>query len=259
MVHYNVSFAGAGKVADSLCRELYRNGYNIEVVVSETRKNGPSLASSCEASWSDKLKFPSSANLIIVAVPDHKLMDVLDKIECSQDTLVVHTAGSIGLDLFPATIKRMGVLYPLQTFSKGRDINYENLPFFIETVDSDSSSVLEGLVKSLRGKVYTIDADHRRLIHLSAVFVCNFTNHMLTAGKDIIYKAGLPFEVLNPLITETILKAIDTGPEKSQTGPAVRHDKNTIKKHLELLSFSPDLQRLYEEITLAITNYYKSE
>jgi len=116
---------------------------------------------------------------------------------------------------------------------------------------------LENLAKSIGGKVYFIDTEHRRMLHLAAVFVCNFTNHMLTMGQEVALKAGFPFEALVPLINETILKAMDIGPENSQTGPAVRNDQNTIEKHLELLSFSSELQRIYSDMTRSIIKYYK--
>ena len=257
MIQYNISFAGAGRVTDSLCREMYVAGCNINLIVSESKKNGPSLARSCNALWSSELSFPDSTDIIIVSVPDHKLKYVLDNINCRSETLVVHTAGSIGLDVFPDSILSKGVLYPLQTFSRKRKVIFKDLPFFIETIDNDASIVLENLVKYIGGKTYILDSEHRRLLHLAAVFVCNFTNHMFTVGKNVAKKAGVPFEVLIPLINETISKAIAIGPENSQTGPAVRHDENTIKKHLELLSFSPELQQVYKEITGSITNYYK--
>ena len=113
------------------------------------------------------------------------------------------------------------------------------------------------LAESIGGQAHFTDTEQRRMLHLAAVFVCNFTNHMLTAGKEVALRAGFPFEVLNPLIEETFLKAIDNGPENSQTGPAVRNDLNTIEKHLELLSFSPELKRIYNEITHSIIKYYK--
>jgi predicted short-subunit dehydrogenase-like oxidoreductase (DUF2520 family) len=91
---------------------------------------------------------------------------------------------------------------------------------------------------------------------MAAVFVCNFTNHMLTLGRNVALKADYPFEMMVPLIKETISKAIDSGPENSQTGPAVRNDTNTIEKHLELLSYSTELQKVYAEITQSITEYY---
>jgi len=105
----SISFAGAGRVASALCRELFRTGIRIDLVVSETESGGRALADSCDAEWSSGLHFPDSSKIIIVAVPDHKLKDVVSRIHCGKETLVAHTAGSFGLDIFPATITRRGV------------------------------------------------------------------------------------------------------------------------------------------------------
>jgi len=257
MNQYSISFAGAGRVAGALCRELSSTGYKIELIVSESIDSCRSLAECCNALWSQELIFPDSADVIIVSVPDHRLKGVLDRLRCGAHTLVAHTAGSIGLDVFPERIARKAIFYPLQTFSKERRVDFQDLPFFLESSDKKSSTTLEEIAKSIGGKVYYADTEHRMTLHLAAVFACNFTNHMLTVGKEVALKSGFPFEILVPLINETILKAIELGPEKSQTGPAVRNDKNIIEKHLKLLSFSSDMQRTYSDMTRAIIEYHK--
>jgi predicted short-subunit dehydrogenase-like oxidoreductase (DUF2520 family) len=178
---------------------------------------------------------------------------------CDEETIVAHTAGSHGLDVFPENIKLRGVFYPLQTFSKNRHIKLNDVPFLLESSDSKSAGILKDLAESISTKVYFADTQHRRMLHLAAVFVNNFTNHMLAVGQDIALKAGFSFDILSPLILETISKAIEAGPENSQTGPAIRNDKNTIEKHLDLLSFSPELQRIYNDITLSIVKYYEKK
>ena len=205
------------------------------------------------------LVFPDTTDVIFVAVPDHRLRSVLEKISCGAETLVAHTAGSIGIDVFPEFFKHKGIFYPLQTFSKERRVVFRDLPIFLESSDKQSDAILERITESIGGKAHFTDTEHRRMLHLAAVFVCNFTNHMLTAGKEIAIKAGFPFEVLYPLIIETYAKALDTGPENSQTGPAIRNDLNTIEKHLELLSFSPELKRIYNELTQSIIKHYKKQ
>jgi predicted short-subunit dehydrogenase-like oxidoreductase (DUF2520 family) len=256
MYQNNISFAGSGRVADALCKELYYSGFRIDMVTSETETGGKLLAESCKAKWSSDLTFPDSTRVIIVAVPDHSLKSVLDRINCRPGTLVVHTAGSFGLDVFPEQIRQKGVFYPLQTFTKGRKVNFIDLPFLLESSDDESSEILKNITESIGGIVHFVDSGQRRMLHLAAVFVSNFTNHMLTEGKEVTLQTGFPFEVLVPLIKETIFKAIDLGPENSQTGPAIRQDHNTIEKHLELLSFSPDLQGIYKDITQSIIEYY---
>lgn len=256
MNQYNISFAGAGRVGSALCKEFYKNGFHIDLIVSETERSGRMLADSCRSEWSSDLVFPDSTSLIIVAVPDHKLHGVLNKITCKSDTIVAHTAGSFGLDVFSENISQKAIFYPLQTFTKDRDISFDKLPVFIESAEEKSGLILADLAKSIGAMVYFADTEHRKMLHLAAVFVCNFTNHLLTEGKEISSKAGFPFDVLESLIKETFLKAIEIGPEYAQTGPAVRNDNITIEKHLKLLSFSPELQRTYEAITKSIKKYY---
>ncbi len=257
MAKYNISFAGAGRVASALCMELNAAGHTIDIIVSGTEKSSRTLAGRCNAKWSATPHFPESSDLIIVSVPDNKLPEVLNGIRCSQKTIVVHTAGSIGINVFPDSLPLTGVLYPLQTFSQERKVSFNGLPFFLEAPSEESLSLLENIVASLDGKSFRLDSEHRILLHLAAVFACNFTNHMLTVGEAIAAKAGFSFEVLMPLLAETIQKAIDLGPEKSQTGPALRNDFNTIEKHLDLLSFSPEFQSVYREVTRSIAGYYK--
>ena len=257
MRQYKISFAGAGKVACALCRELHNKGHFIEHIVSRNEKNGRTLADSCQATWSDDLVFPLTSEIIIVAVPDNSLSEVLSLVKCYESAIIAHTTGSIGLDVFPSRFKNNGVFYPLQTFSNARKPDLSKVPFFIEASDERCAGTLKKIAESISNSVYLSDTEHRRLLHLSAVFVSNFTNHMLTTGKDISSMAGVPFDVLKPLILETIAKAIELGPENSQTGPAVRYDLNTIEKHLELLTFSPELKSIYDLITKSIISYYK--
>jgi predicted short-subunit dehydrogenase-like oxidoreductase (DUF2520 family) len=256
MSSQNISFAGAGRVASALCRKMYASGHNIELIVSLSEANGRSLSEECGASWSKVPVFPGSSDLIIVAVPDHSLINVLSDLSCSPDTLVVHTAGSFGLEVFPEQIKRKGVFYPLQTFSRDRGVDFSGLPFLLESSDTGSSAIMAELAGSTGGKTLFVSSEQRRMIHLAAVFICNFANHMLTGGWQVAEKADVPFEIFYPLLQETISKAMDLGPGESQTGPAVRNDMNTIEKHIELLAFSPDLQKLYKEVTLSIIKYH---
>jgi len=184
------------------------------------------------------------------------LEKVLSSIKCSEHTVVAHTAGSYGLDIFPVHLNNKGVFYPLQTFSKGRNINFNDLPILIEASKPGTGKILKDIAEAIKGKVHFIDTEHRKRLHLAAVFVCNFTNHMLVAGKEITSGVGLSFELLEPLIRETISKALENGPENTQTGPAARNDLNTIEKHLELLSFSPELQKIYKEVSQSIINHH---
>lgn len=255
----HISFAGAGRVASGLCRELFRLDYPVDMVVSLTEKSGKALAGSVAAAWSQNLTFPETTGLIIVAVPDNKLESVLSSIDCSNKTAVVHTAGSYGLDAFPGKIMKKGVFYPLQTFSHERDLNFSEIPFLLESNDESTREMIHEIASALSRNVSFVDVGKRRLIHLSAIFVSNFTNFMFTAGNEIAHKAGFNLKILEPLIKETVSKALDMGPQRSQTGPAFRNDTITIEKHLRLLSSTPELSELYKSVTQSIIDYYKSK
>jgi predicted short-subunit dehydrogenase-like oxidoreductase (DUF2520 family) len=259
MYKKRISFAGAGRVGGAICMEFYRAGYPIDLIVSESEESSMLLAKRCKASWSKKLVFPDSTDVIIVAVPDHKIKSVLNTLKCKPESLLAHTAGSFGFEVFPEGREASGIFYPLQTFTKGRDVNFREVPLLIEATDRKSSETLEELAKSICDKVYFTDTENRRILHLAAVFVSNFTNHLLTLGKEVSLKTGYEFDILEPLIVETISKALAIGPEKSQTGPAIRNDRNTMEKQFDLLSFSPELQAIYREFTASIINYYKDK
>jgi predicted short-subunit dehydrogenase-like oxidoreductase (DUF2520 family) len=257
MRSYKIAFAGAGKVASVLCKELYEKGHQITKIVSTRRENGERFAQLYHAEWSDKLSYAPNTDIIIVAVPDRVLEEVLATIRCGKNSVVAHTAGSFGLGIFPESILKKGVFYPLQTFTHGRELCFPEIPLFTEACDEETDSLLSSIGKSLGCAVYKTDLEHRQLLHVAAVFVSNFTNYMLTSGEVISGKGGFSFDLLKPLIIETINKALEDNPYGSQTGPAVRYDLNTIKKHLDLLSFSPELKKVYKEISVSIMNYYK--
>lgn len=256
MPGFNISFAGAGKVASALCRKAYKSGHGIVQIVSPGEKTGRLLAASCGAKWSDRLDFGNDTDLVIVAVPDSRLEEVLSAVSCPVKAVVAHTAGSFGLEVFPSGIEHKGIFYPLQTFTLNREPDFRKINFFIETSDNYSTALLSQFAESLGSNVRPSTTGQRTILHIAAVFACNFTNHMLTAAKEVVSKSEMPFEVLEPLIRETLNKAMEMGPENSQTGPAVRNDLVTVRKHLDKLSFSPELQQLYRLITDSIINYY---
>lgn len=257
MRHYNISFAGAGRVADVLGKALHGAGHSIRYIVSNDGENGKDLACILGGQWRNDLNFGDSSEIIIVAVNDNMLPKVLADISCGENTSIVHTAGSYGLDVFPQSKHKIGVFYPVQTFSRGRYINLTNQPFLIESPDKGTLAIMEDMVKSLCAISYITGAEQRKILHVAAVFANNFTNHMLFESKKIMEESGLPFEILEPLVKETISKAFEIGPAKSQTGPAIRNDSKTLNLHADLLSFDPNIKQLYSVITKSIVDNYK--
>ena len=254
----HISFTGAGRVGAALCSELLHSGYLIDTVITRSEKSGKSLADLTGAAWSPIPDVPETTDVVFVCVPDHSLLQVLQNLHCGINTVVAHTAGSYGLEVFPSHIIKRGVFYPLQTFSEGRDIDFSEVPILLESDDEIAGRILSGVAKDISRNVTFVDTERRRFLHLAAVFACNFTNHMLTAGDKIASYAGFNSDILKPLIKETVSKALEAGPENSQTGPAVRNDTNTIEKHIEMLS-SPELRNLYEAVTKSIIDYYKKK
>ncbi|MEN8857400.1 MAG: DUF2520 domain-containing protein [Flavobacteriaceae bacterium] len=191
------------------------------------------------------------ADVTIVAVSDNAISEVSSKIT---NSFVVHTSGSVALEALKNTGTK-GVFYPLQSFTKDKEVDFTRIPFCLEAENKDDLSKLETLVSILNGKIYHINSEQRKSIHVAAVFVNNFTNHMYTIADDICKQYNVPFEILTPLIEETSLKIKNLSPKEAQTGPAKRNDTETIQNHLNLLSKAQ--QDIYLKITQSILDYGK--
>jgi len=257
MSKYEISIIGAGRVATALAVAINASGYKINKIISPSGKSASALASQCNSEPGSDYNIPEGTDMVIISVPDHEISKVARQIKTGQGTMVVHTAGSFGLEVFPADKNyRCGVLYPLQTFSLGRKTPLDDVPLFVEAETSDNLDLLMNFSSTLSGKVFVVDVDTRRRLHLAAVFACNFVNHMLSAADSITGESGIEFSVFEPLVRETVQKAFILGPSNSQTGPAIRNDINTIEKHLDLLSFLPQYYEVYKTVTESIIKKY---
>tara|TARA_R110002124_G_scaffold55310_4_gene156520 strand:+ start:1027 stop:1722 length:696 start_codon:yes stop_codon:yes gene_type:complete len=188
------------------------------------------------------------ATITIIAVSDDAIAEVSSKIK---NDFVVHTSGSVAMNDLKNS-HRKGVFYMLQTFSKDKKVDFNEIPFCLEAESREDYQLLEFLAKSIGQKIYTISSEQRKTLHVAAVFVNNFTNHLFKIGNDICNTNNVPFEILQPLIKETVLKIEKLSPEKAQTGPAIRNDKKTIKNHLNLLD--KNQQKIYKILTKSIQN-----
>lgn len=197
---------------------------------------------------SRKLENIPQADITIIAVSDDAIAEVSSKIN---NTFVVHTSGSVAMADLKNNTKK-GVFYMLQTFSKGKKVNFLEVPFCLEAEKESDYQLLEKLAKLIGTKIYPINSAQRKTIHVAAVFVNNFTNLMYKIGNDICTENKVPFEILQPLIEETVLKIKTISPEKAQTGPAIRNDQKTIKNHLDLLN--KEQQKIYTILTKSIQN-----
>lgn len=196
----------------------------------------------------NSIELLTEADVYIIAVSDDAIGDVSRKIE-QKNGLVVHTSGSVAMQSLQNT-GRKGIFYLLQSFSKDKDVNFDEIPFCLEAENEEDLQLLETLAKSIGKKIYRINSEQRKRLHVAAVFVNNFTNHMYKIGADICNEYQVPFEVLLPLIQETAQKITELSPEAAQTGPAKRNDQKTIQNHLELLN--AEQQEIYKLITKSI-------
>jgi len=191
----------------------------------------------------------ANGDIYIISVTDDSIAEVSTQLPF-EGRLVVHTSGSVSLDQLDGKNRR-GVFYPLQTFSKNKAIDFSNVPLCLESEFENDHALLRTLADALSKTVYSIDSKQRQALHVAAVFVSNFSNHMYALGDAICQENNIPFNVLNPLITETADKVNTLSPIQAQTGPAIRHDQNTIERHLDLLK--DDNQRnIYKILTQSI-------
>ena len=242
---------GAGNVATHLARALFRAGYVVVQVVSRTEEHAQRLAQAVNAQWTTDFARIEAADLYIYSVSDAALEEAIRR-NPRTEGLHVHTAGSMPLALFDGLKSRCGVLYPLQTFSKEKPVDFGEVPLFVEAADSDDRDTLKKLGAAIGCKTLEADSAQRQQLHLAAVFACNFTNHLFAIAADLLGEANLPFEVLRPLIRETLDKTATLSPREAQTGPAIRKDDNVMQKHLSKLSDHPQWQEIYQLLSESI-------
>jgi predicted short-subunit dehydrogenase-like oxidoreductase (DUF2520 family) len=187
-------------------------------------------------------------------VKDDVIVEVLNKIKES-NTPIVHTSGSVGADVFKNR-ENFGVFYPIQSFNKNIDINFNETPICIEANNSELEEKLIILAKSISKSVHFLNSKQREQLHIAAVFASNFTNHMMSISKEILNSNKMSFDLLKPLIRNTFEKIKNNPPKDVQTGPAIREDYLIIKKHLELLEEYDDLKTIYSKISNHINNNF---
>lgn len=189
------------------------------------------------------------ADLYIIAVSDKSIAEVSSYLPFS-NRLVVHTSGSFSIDDMVSKNKK-GVFYPLQTFSKNREVNFNEIPICIEATNENDYEILSKVAQSISNKVYKINSHQRKSLHIAAVFVSNFVNHLYQIGNEICLENQLNFEILKPLILETANKIVSLSPNDAQTGPAIRNDNETINSHLNFLS-DENQRDIYKMLTKSI-------
>lgn len=196
------------------------------------------------------------SELYIISVSDNAISEVAASIfhAVEKGAIIVHTSGTMPLDLLSEYGSNIGVIYPLQTFSKNVELDYSEIPFFIESSSRNVNAVLRSALKGVCGNVLELDSNQRCELHIASVLSCNFVNHLWSLANEYLDDKGIDFKLLYPLIKETCRKLNRLSPFDSQTGPAVRHDSKTINKHKDKLKDNKDLSMIYSLLSDSIEN-----
>lgn len=248
-----VGIVGAGNLATQLARELFRIGYNIVKIYSRTHKNAELLASETNSSATRNPADFAECDLIICAVSDQSILACLSIF--AQFAPTVSVSGTIDIRSIDSKYP-VGVCYPLQTFSQTLPVQWSEIPFFIESKSDEFKTQLRDFAKSISTTVVDLSAEERLHLHIAAVFINNFTNHMVAIGQSYLAQHQLEMNWLKPLLQQTMHKLEYLPAVDAQTGPARRNDQLTIDNHLNALSESH--QKLYKTISESIRTMYSN-
>ncbi len=195
----------------------------------------------------------ADADLYIISVSDSSIAEVSSLIK-NENALVAHTSGSVSREALSGNYRK-SVFYPLQTFSKSKNLDYSKIPFFIDAENENDEDILKNLASKISKNVMHANDEKRKYIHLTAVFACNFVNHLYARAKEISDSQGIPFDYFLPLIDETTQKIHELEPKLAQTGPAIRNDEKVLKLHESLLTDEEKL-KIYKTLNESIKKMY---
>jgi len=252
---------GAGNVATHLGRALQEAGQEILQVYSRTEASATALARVLHTEGVTSFdRLVPDADVCVLSVKDDALREIIPQVTVRNPSAVyLHTAGSVPMDVFKGFAAHYGVLYPMQTFSKQREVCFREIPCFLEASDGVAHDTVRTLTSSVSEHVRFLDTEARKRLHLSAVFACNFANHCYQLAADLLAEAGLPFDTLLPLIDETASKVHQLSPAAAQTGPAVRYDRQVLARQRALLEGNPLTQTIYDVMSESIHKHTQDD
>jgi predicted short-subunit dehydrogenase-like oxidoreductase (DUF2520 family) len=252
----NITIIGSGNVATVIAKLAFANGHTIINVAARNEASGILLAKEVHATYCSIDKLNTAVDIIIIAVADNAIANMARQIMPSK-AIVVHTAGSVSIQVLGHKFENYGVMYPLQSLRKEMDIIPE-IPLLLETNNAETYKVLESFCKTLSKTVSPITETERLNLHTAAVMVNNFTNYLYASAYQLCEANKINFDLLQPLIQETANRIAHKSPMEMQTGPAKRNDVETIDKHLILLEKYPEMQKMYKFISDRIVELYKN-
>lgn len=241
-----VIMIGAGNVAHHLAPALLKAGVNLCQIYSRSIESARELGIKTGITYTaDSFAVYPDGDIYIFCVSDDALLSLFKSLRINKEALILHTSGSVQMDIFKPYRERFGVLYPLQSFTKKRNLDFREIPLCVEASTPTVLKEVKALAELLSVRVEEIDSEKRKHLHLAAVFANNFTNYLYGIGEKILEKEGLDFGMLRPLIFETAHKVMLMPPESAQTGPARRGDESILNMHKKLLRTDRKLQNIY--------------
>lgn len=243
---------GSGNVAFHLAKAFTQNNIEVSQIFGRNEVELNKISEELNIPYSTKEL--ADADLYLISVSDSAVEQVSDLIK-TEKALVAHTSGSLPLEILKGNYRKAS-FYPLQTFSKTKNLDYSKIPFFIETENQIDEKSLFELASIISENVETSDYEKRKYIHLTAVFACNFVNHLFARAKEISDSQDLPFQYFIPLIDETVEKIHHLEPKLAQTGPAVRGDERVLKLHEDLITDKEHL-KIYQLMNESIKKIYQ--
>ena len=247
-----LAIIGAGNVASHLSKAFQKAGHDIVQVYSRTQEKAQTLSSVLKCNYTnDTSAITDDADVYLFCLSDSAIEKVLEKKDW-HNKLLLHTAGSLPLEIFVNRSSAYGVLYPLQTFTTDFELDITKVPFFIEGNKPSVVETIKELALSISPLVFEADSQKRLQLHLAGVFANNFTNHIMAIARQLLEENNIPPENINPLLEETFRKAMTIGAENAQTGPAIRNNKAVLELHNHLLATHPEWQKIYTFVSESI-------
>lgn len=242
-IHWKIAIIGLGRLGSQLAVRIGACGLQLVEILNRSAQKGTEIAKKTDARLISRIEdLSKNLDLYILAVPDDQIVQVarsLGKL-LPKNALVVHTSGATPGSVLAPYFSNFGVFYPLQTFSAQTKADFTKIPILFDAVDAGSLTGLEKIAKLIGGESFHLGDEERKSLHVAAVFANNFTNHLVEIAYQILENHNIPFQLIRPLLEETVKKALANRPASVQTGPAIRNDIKTIQSHLDFLANEND-------------------
>ncbi|NLB86159.1 MAG: DUF2520 domain-containing protein [Bacteroidales bacterium] len=244
---------GSGNLAFHLCKALSMAGIEISQIFSRNLETASQLADMAGCTFTNEInKIDTSADTFLFAMTDEANLKIIKQLKPYPDKIMLHTAGSLSMNVFEGKTENYGVFYPFQTFSKNAKLDFSEVPLCLEASNKQTLNKLIKLSEKLRCKYYIINEAQRKVIHISGVFACNFMNHCISLGENILEENKIDKNILKALLKQSFEKLITNGAFASQTGPAVRQDYETMDKQIQFLKTNKTLLEIYKLMSQSI-------